>query len=269
MTKSCTQSRARSKRSPCDHSDRYSSDSMKRNLLTSLSLTSSRSWAADCSWSPLSMHSLNMLPPVLVVSATSPDAHHRLRSATMACRRAERGAVAFSVHWGPSEILVETAHGASLDLVARATQLLRTAGLPAVAPQRLDVDAQRQPPLIRVSIPAHFGVELMLLAGAVLRPLHDRQLMFIGLCGTIDAGLQDRFDSSSLDDLKRYANQLPKHRMADLYPLFCLIGAWSGVARGLLNHVFSEKTAGPYTSRSRGARNGRRSAGTSLKRRHG
>jgi aromatic ring-opening dioxygenase catalytic subunit (LigB family) len=137
---------------------------------------------------------------------------------------------------------------ASLELAAHATQLLRTAGLidgsrHAVSPQRLvAANAKRQPPLIRVSIPVHFGVELMLLTGAVLRPLRDRQVMFMGLCGTIDAELRDRFDSASLEELKRYANQLPKHRMSDLYPLFCLIGAWSGIARGVLDHIFTEKT---------------------------
>lgn len=186
--------------------------------------------------------------PVFVVSTTSHDVDHRLRSATIACRQAGRGAVAFSSHWGPPEILIETEDRASLDLAVRATRLLRTAGLIdgsryAIASERFDaVHAKRQPPLVRVSIPAHFGVELMLLVGAVLRPLHDSQVMFMGLCGAIDAALRDRFDSASLEELKRYANQLPKHRVADLYPLFCLIGAWSGIARGVLDHVFTEKT---------------------------
>ena len=211
------------------------------------------------------MNDIPRLPQVFVVSATSRDADHRLRSAMMACRQAGRGAVAFSSHWGAPEILVETGdsatswaretsasqptrHSARLELAARATQLLRTAALidcskPVISPQRPDVtNTKRQPPLIRVSIPAHFGVELMLLAGAVLRSLHDRQVMFMALCGPIDETLRDRFDSASLEDLKRYANQLPKHRMADLYPLFCLIGAWCGVARGVLDHVFTEET---------------------------
>src|SRR5688500_20291620 len=55
----------------------------------------------------LSMHSqgnamddIHRLPPVFVVSATSADSDHRLRSATIACRQAGRGAVAFSSHWG-------------------------------------------------------------------------------------------------------------------------------------------------------------------------
>ena len=203
---------------------------------------------------------IHRLPPVSVVSAMTDDADHRLRSATIACIQAGRGAVAFSSHWGTPEILVETGDSAtswarerstpqqtrvsaSLELAARATQLLQTAGLidcsrPAIAPQRLDVaHAKRQPPLIRVSIPAHFGVELMLVAGAVLRPLHGGQVMFMGLCGAIDAALRDRFDSASLEELKRYANQLPKYRVADLYPLFCLVGARSGIARGVLDHV--------------------------------
>ena len=206
----------------------------------------------------------NALPPVSVISATSGDADHRLRSATIACRQAGLGAIAFSSHWGAPEILVETGDSAtawaletstsqpirvsaSLELAARATHLLRTAGLidcfrPAIAPQRLGFANAKRPPLIRISIPAHFGVELMLLAGTVLRPLHDKQVLFMALCGTIDASLRDRFDNSSLEDLKRYANQLPKHRVADLYPLFCLIGAWSGVARGVLDRVFTEKT---------------------------
>jgi hypothetical protein len=208
------------------------------------------------------MDDVPRLPPVFVVSATSRDADHRLRSAMMACRQAGRGAVAFSSHWGAPEILVETGDSAtswpqdsqqtrlsaSLELAARATQLLRTAGLidcfkPVTSSPRPELpNARRQPPLIRVSIPAHFGVELMLLAGTVLRSLHDRQVMFMALCGTIDAALRGRFDSASLDDLKRYANQLPKQRMADLHPLFCLIGAWCGVARGVLDHVFTEET---------------------------
>jgi hypothetical protein len=203
------------------------------------------------------MDDIPRLPQIFVVSATSHDADHRLQSAMMACRQAGRGAVAFSSHWGAPEILVETGDratsqqtrlSASLELAARATQLLRTVGLidcfkPVISPQRPELtNPKRQPPLIRVSIPAHFGVELMLLAGAVLHPLHDRQVLFMALCGTIDAALRDRFDSSSLEDLKRYANQLPKHRMADLYPLFCLIGAWCGVARGVLDRVFTEET---------------------------
>jgi hypothetical protein len=194
------------------------------------------------------LHFLAEHEQVFVVSATSHDADHRLQSAMMACRQAGRGAIAFSVHWGAPEILVETGDSAtswaretstsqqtlisaSLELAARATQLLRTAGLidcfkPVRSPQRPELtNTKRRPAMIRVSIPAHFGVELMLLAGAALRPLHDRQVMFMALCGTIDAALRDRVDSSSLEDLKRYANQLPKHRMADLYPLFCLIGA--------------------------------------------
>jgi hypothetical protein len=210
------------------------------------------------------MDDIPPLPPVFVVSAASQDEDHRLRSATMACRQAERGAVAFSTHWGPAEILVEAGDGAtswaretsitrqtrdsaSLALAARATEVLRTAGLlncstPVVSPQSLDLKSPKRPPVIRVSIPAHFGVELMVLAGAVLRPLHDSRVMLMGLCGTIDAALRDRFDSGSLDDLKRYGDQLPKHRVRDLYPLFCLIGARSGVARGVLDHVLTERT---------------------------
>ena len=144
--------------------------------------------------------------------------------------------------------MIEAADSASTELAARATQLLQRAGLlngsrPAIALQRLGrASARRRLPLSRVSIPAHFGVELMLLAGAVLRPLQDRQVILMALCGTIDASLRDRFDSASLGDLKRYGDQLPKHRMADLHPLFCLIGARSGVARGVLDHVFSEET---------------------------
>jgi hypothetical protein len=193
------------------------------------------------------MHSQNAIRrlPVFVISTTSHDVDHQLRSATIACRQAGRGAIAFSSHWGAPEILIGTAATASLELAARATQLLRTAGLidcfrQAIPPQRPDIAAAKA--LIRVSIPAHFGVELMLLAGAVLRPLHDRQVPFVALCGTIDAALRDRFDSSSLEELKRYANQLPKQRVNDLYPLFCLIGAWSGIARGVLDHVLTEKT---------------------------
>lgn len=202
------------------------------------------------------MDDIGRLPPVVVVSSTSHDADHRLRSATIACRQAGHGAVAFSSHWGRSEILVEPADSAtswarvsaSLELAARANQLLRTAGLidgskTTVSLQQADrSSAKRQPALIRVSIPAHFGVDLMLLAGAVLRPLHDRQVLFMGLCGTIDAALRDRFDSASLEDLKRYANQLPKYRAADVYPIFSLIGAWAGVAQGVLEHVFTEET---------------------------
>ena len=152
------------------------------------------------------MDDIGRLPPVVVVSSTSHDADHRLRSATIACRQAGHGAVAFSSHWGRSEILVEPADSAtswarvsaSLELAARANQLLRTAGLidgskTTVSLQQADrSSAKRQPALIRVSIPAHFGVDLMLLAGAVLRPLHDRQVLFMGLCGTIDAALRDR-----------------------------------------------------------------------------
>jgi hypothetical protein len=202
-----------------------------------------------------------------------------LRSATIACRQAGREAIAFSSHWGTPEILIETEVRASLELAVRATRLLRTAGLiddsrQALSPRRPDVaNAKRQPPLIRVSIPAHFGVELMLLAGAVLRPLHDGGVMFMGLCGTIDAALRDRFDSSSLEELKRYANQLPKHRMSDLYPLFCLIGAWSGIARGVLDHVFTEKTTVirrmPVIPGLPGGRVSYRTAGTSMQRSHG
>src|ERR1051325_4423635 len=127
------------------------------------------------------------LPPVSVVSAMTDDADHRLRSATIACIQAGRGAVEFSSHWGTPEILVETGDSAtswarerstpqqtrvsaSLELAARATQLLQTAGLidcsrPAIAPQRLDVaHAQCQPPPVRVSISAHLGFGCILVA---------------------------------------------------------------------------------------------------------
>ena len=48
--------RARSERSSRDHSDRYPLDSVSQNLLTSLSLTDSAPWAADCSWSLVNAH---------------------------------------------------------------------------------------------------------------------------------------------------------------------------------------------------------------------
>lgn len=94
--------------------------------------------------------------------------------------------------------------------------------------------------MIHVSVPAGFGVELMLLVGAALRPLADRRVLFVGLCGAIDSSLRDLFDSAGIDALTRFANQLPKHRIDDLYPLFFLIGASSGVTRGVLDHVVAD-----------------------------
>ena len=95
--------------------------------------------------------------------------------------------------------------------------------------------------MIHVSVPANFGVELMLLAGAALRPLADRRVLFVGLCGAIDSSLKGFFDTAGIDAVTRFANQLPKHRIADLYPLFFLIGASSGVPRGVLDHVVADR----------------------------
>ena len=172
------------------------------------------------------------------------------------------GAMVVSCHWGPPQILVDVASCApgpsgaeqvypagSLELAASALELLRASGLTQsdarsaqnVAHHRLDsVDSMRQPPMIQVSLPAHFGVELMLLAGAALRPLADRHVLFVALCGGVDSALRDRFHSESLETLTRFANQLPKHRMADLYPLFCLIGASSGAAGAVLDRVIAD-----------------------------
>jgi hypothetical protein len=95
--------------------------------------------------------------------------------------------------------------------------------------------------MIHVSVPAGFGVELMLLAGAALRPLADRRVLFAGLCGPIDSSLRKLFDTAGIDALTRFANQLPKHRIDGLYPLFFLIGASGGVARGVLDHVVDDR----------------------------
>jgi hypothetical protein len=166
------------------------------------------------------------------------------------------GVVAIACHWGSPQIIVDVASWAgearSIALAAGATRLLQTAGLlqsdarPAQNDSRHALgssDFEPHPPMIHVSIPVHFGVELMLLVGAALRPLQDGQLLFVGLCGGIGAALRDRFDTASLDDLMRFANQLPKDRMTDIHPLFSLIGLRNGVSRGVLDHVITESAS--------------------------
>jgi hypothetical protein len=207
------------------------------------------------------------LPSVLVVSATTHDADLLLRSAAVIRKQSMRGAMVVSCHWGPSRILVgaEQVHAAgSLELAGSALQLLEASGLTQsdgrseqnVSHHRFDsTDSKRQPPMIQVSVPAHFGVELMLIAGAALRPLADRHVLFVGLCGGIDSALRDRFHTDSLETLTRFGNQLPKHRIADLYPLFFLIGASSGTARGVLDRVIID---GAIRSRDESTLPGRR-----------
>src|SRR5687768_15384195 len=174
------------------------------------------------------MNDTSRVPAVLVASSTTRDSDHLSRSAPMIRKYTMHGAVAIACHWGAPQIVVDVASWAGeprgLALAASATQLLRTAGLmqsdarPEQGERHVlgSSDFEPHPPMIHVSIPAHFGVELMLLVGAALRPLQDGQLVFVGLCGDIDAALRDRFDTASLEVLMRFANQLPKHRMADI-----------------------------------------------------
>jgi hypothetical protein len=203
------------------------------------------------------MNDTARFPSVLVASTTSHNADHLSRSAAVLRKQTRRGTAAISCHWGSPQIIVDVATWAdeprSLELAASATQLLRTAGLMQSnnCPEQTDSrhlfefgDLNPQPPMIHVSIPAHFGVDLLLLVGAALRPLHNGQLLFIGLCGSIDAALRDRFDTASLEALTRFANQLPKHRMTDIYPLFFLIGARNGVSRGVLDRLITDSESG-------------------------
>ena len=191
-------------------------------------------------------------PSFLVLSTTARDSDRLSRSAAIIRKQTVHGAMAVSCHWGSPHILVavsEHSGARSLELAAGATQLLHAAGLaqpddrsdPNVLHHRFDTpDSTRQPPMMHVSVPANYGVHLMLLAGAALRPLADRRVLFVGLCGAIDSSLKDLFDNAGLDALTRFANQLPKHRIDDLYPLFFLIGASSGVSRGVLDHVVAD-----------------------------
>jgi hypothetical protein len=202
------------------------------------------------------MNLTSELPSVLVASSTTRDSDQLSRSAPMIRKHTRHGAAAISCHWGSPQISVDVAPCAiaprSLELAVTANQLLRTAGLMQSdhRPEQNDSchafgsrDFAPHPPMIHVSIPAHFGVELLLLVGAALHPLHDRHLLFVGLCGSIDAALRDRFDTASLEVLMRFGNQLPKHRMADLYPLFSLIGARNGVSRGVLDRVITDSAS--------------------------
>ncbi len=120
--------------------------------------------------------------------------------------------------------------------------------------------------MIQVSVPANYGVGLMLLAGAALRPLADRGVLFVGLCGVIDSALRNLFDTLGIDALTRFANQLPKHRIDDLYPLFVLIGASSGVARGLLNHVVADRAPSRHETAEPAALQGQTRFRTSVRR---
>ena len=61
-----------------------------------------------------------------------------------------------------------------------------------------------------------------------------------GLQAVTDRMVEDSGPLAGIDALARFANQLPKHRIDDLYPLFFLIGASSGVARGVLDHVVAD-----------------------------
>lgn len=164
------------------------------------------------------------------------------------------GALAVSCHWDSPQIRIavseQLGRAGSLELATSATQLLHAAGLTQpedrsdeyVFPHRFDRPSSlHQPPMIHVSVPGNFGVELLLLAGAALRPLADRRVLFVALCGAIDSSMRRQFDTAGIDALTRFANQLPKHRIDDLYPLFFLIGASAGVARGLLDHVVADR----------------------------
>ena len=195
-------------------------------------------------------------PSVLVVSTTTRDADLLSRSEVILRKQTVHGAMTVSCHWGSPELLVarsaQRSRAGSLELADSATQLLHAAGLtqPADRPEqnvfhhRFDApDSGHQPPMIHVSVPASFGVELMLLAGAALRPLADRRVLFAGLCGPIDSSLRNLCDTASIDALTRYANQLPKHRIDGVYPLFFLIGALGGVARGVLDHVVADRAS--------------------------
>lgn len=210
------------------------------------------------------MNNTYTLPSVLVLSTTARDSDQLSRSVATIRKQTVNGAIAVSCHWGSPQILVDVASSTggpsgsrqlcsarSHELAGAATQLLQTAGLAQsdgrpnqnVSHHGCDpADFMCQSPMIQVSLPANFGVELMLLAGAALRPLADRRVLFVGLCGGIDSALKDLFRTSNLETLKRFANQLPKHRIADLYPLFFLTGASSGVARGVLDRLIFDST---------------------------
>ena len=196
-------------------------------------------------------------------------------------RKAVQGVVAFSAHWGTPRILVDIKENvtarqpedprsrllrlaASHDLAARTARLLRESGLTQrdetfgsdVPSRRLSFgDAEFLPPVIRVSIPAHFGVDLMFLAGAALRPLTARPVLFVGMCEGLEASLKQDFDQSDLDSLRRFATRFPKHRLVDLYPLLLLIGASFGVSRGVLNGIIRSAPS-PSDNRTTGSRQG-------------
>jgi hypothetical protein len=214
------------------------------------------------------MNDTNTLPSVLVVSTTTRDSDLLSRSAPIIRKQTEHGAMAVSCHWGSPQIRVavseQRSRARSVELAASATHLLHAAGLTQpddrsdqeVFHHRFDsTDSIDPPPMIHVSVPGNFGVELMLLAGAALRPLADRRVLFVGLCGAIDASLRNLFATAVIDDLTRFANQLPRHRIDDLYPLFFLIGASAGVARGLLDHVVADR---PIRTREEATVPGRR-----------
>jgi hypothetical protein len=202
-----------------------------------------------------SMNDTSELPYVLVASSTTANSDRLSRVAPVIRKHTMHGAAVMSCHWGSPNIIVDVPSFAggprSPELAVLASELLQTAGL-----TQSDTRAERSdsrnalgslnvehPPVIHVSIPGHFGVELSLLVGAALRPLQNRQVVLVGLCGGIDAALRERFDTASLEALVRYANQLPKHRTADIYPLFSLIGARSGISLGILDRVITDSAS--------------------------
>src|SRR4051812_39584214 len=122
------------------------------------------------------MHSMNdtsRFPSVLVVSTTSHNSDPLSRSAAVLRKQTRRWTAAISCHWGSPQVIVDVAtdEPKSLALAASATQLLRTAGLMQSNNSSEQTDSRHifefgdsnpQPPMIHVSIPAHFGADFLL-----------------------------------------------------------------------------------------------------------
>ncbi|MEO8215592.1 MAG: hypothetical protein ABI718_00765 [Acidobacteriota bacterium] len=195
--------------------------------------------------------------PVFVISPSQYQVDRGPRSDDWIVARARQlrtsGAVVASCHWGSGNVILEPAAGinrsdgagdGSLRLAERAERLLKAAGLTPEYPRRalntvrapsIYPGPERRLPMIHISIPVHFGVDLMLLVGAALRGLSDEPVLFVSLCGRIDAAVKDRVIAADIAALKQYAYQLPRQQMIEVYPLFFLVGISGGVPASLLD----------------------------------
>jgi aromatic ring-opening dioxygenase catalytic subunit (LigB family) len=197
------------------------------------------------------MNNVRQLQPVLVLSRPDHPSEDSPPSAEAILAHARglraRAVVVISCHWGLPNIRgdVREAAAETVALAKRAGQLFESSGLPMEFARSAHPDegltglicaaADRSLPMIHVSLPAHFGADLMILAGAALGKLSPGRILFVSLCGRVDSTMRDLIETQDLEAMKRYAYQLPKSRVTGIYPLFFLIGLSSGVIEGMLD----------------------------------